>query len=90
MPVPAVVEALAVVPGAERSALEWLLSQPGCAVLPTWSEDWQEVSYWHGVTGRYDAAEALLCAFEHDAAILSSDGKAFPVRESLPVIYFPA
>lgn len=90
VPVPAVVEALAVVPGVERVALEWLLTQPGCAILSTWGDDWQELAYWHGVTGRYDAAAALLCAFEHDAAILASDTKAYPIAEGLPIIYFPA
>lgn len=90
VPVPAVVEARAVVPGAERSLLDWLLTQPGCAVLSTWGDDWEELSYWRGVTGRFDAAAAVLAAFEHGCYILASDVKAYPRSEGLPVIYFPA
>lgn len=89
VPVPALVEARAVVPGAERTALDWLITQPGCIVLTTWGDDWEELSYWHGLTGRYDAAAALVAAFEHRCYILSSDTKAYPPREGLPVIHFP-
>lgn len=90
VPVPSVVEARAVVPGSERATLDWLLHQPGCAVLTTWGEDWEELSYWHGLTGRYDAAAALVAAFQHGCYILSSDMKAYPPGQGLPVIHFPA
>ncbi|MEU8214206.1 hypothetical protein AB0C47_00370 [Micromonospora taraxaci] len=90
--VPAVVaaEVLAVVddPG-DRAVLHRLLERPACAVLPTWGEDWQELAYWRVVTGRVDLAAAVMAVLEHDASVLTSEGKAYGDGGDLPVIRFP-
>ncbi|MEU5935353.1 hypothetical protein [Micromonospora sp. H61] len=90
--VPAVVaaEVLAVVddPG-DRELLRRLLERPACAVLPTWGEDWQELAYWRLVTGRVDLAAAVMAVLEHDASVLTSEGKAYGDGGDLPVIRFP-
>ncbi|MDG4840564.1 hypothetical protein O7631_28905 [Micromonospora sp. WMMD967] len=89
--VPAVVaaEVLAVVddPG-DRAVLHRLLERPACAVLPTWGEDWQELAYWRVVTGRVDLAAAVMAVLEHDASVLTSEGKAYGDGGDLPVIRF--
>ncbi|WP_435207304.1 hypothetical protein [Micromonospora sp. bgisy143] len=90
--VPAVVaaEVLAVVddPG-DRALLHRLLERPACAVLPTWGEDWQELAYWRVVTGRVDFAAVVMAVLEHDASVLTSEGKAYGDGGDLPVIRFP-
>lgn len=90
VPVAAAVEALAVVPGAERSALDWLLGESWCQVLPSRAEDWAELAFWRDRTGRYDHAAAVLAALQFDALVLSSDVKAYGSDGTLPVVYFPA
>ncbi|KAB1907842.1 MULTISPECIES: hypothetical protein [Micromonospora] len=90
--VPAVVvaEALAVIdePG-DRAVLHRLLERPACAVLPTWGEDWQELAYWRRITGRVDLAAAVMAVLDHDASVLTSEGKAYGDGGDLPVIAFP-
>ncbi|WP_140158123.1 hypothetical protein, partial [Micromonospora sp. NBS 11-29] len=87
--VPAVVvaEALAVIDDpADRAVLHRLLERPACAVLPTWGEDWQELAYWRGLTGRVDLAAAVMAVLDHDASVLTSEGKAYGDGGDLPVI----
>lgn len=90
--VPAVVaaEALAMIddPG-DRAVLHRLLERPACAVLSTWAEDWQELAYWRRVTGRVDLAAAVMAVLEHDASVLTSEGKVYGDGGDLPVIVFP-
>ncbi|WP_422740767.1 hypothetical protein ACN263_20500 [Micromonospora sp. WMMD729] len=90
--VPAVVaaEVLAMVddPG-DRALVHRLLERPACAVLPTWGEDWQELAYWRVVTGRVDLAAVVMAVLEHDASVLTSEGKAYGDGGDLPVIRFP-
>lgn len=90
--VPAVVvaEALAMIddPG-DRAVLHRLLERPACAVLPTWGEDWQELAYWRNITGRVDLAAAVMAVLDHDASVLTSEGKAYGDGGDLPVIPFP-
>ncbi|MER7460397.1 hypothetical protein [Micromonospora sp. NPDC126480] len=91
VPAVAVAEALAMVDDpVDRAALHRLLGGSACAVLPTWGEDWQELAYWRAVTGRVDLAAAVMAVLEHDACVLTGEGKAYGDGGDLPVIAFPA
>ncbi|MET7751151.1 hypothetical protein [Micromonospora sp. NPDC005367] len=68
----------------DRGDLHVLLRMAACAVLPTWGESWQELSYWREVTGRADLATTVRAAMEHRASILSGEGHRY--GERLPVI----
>lgn len=88
--VPSVVAAetlTAVTDPTEREALHRLFTRPACAMLPTWGEDWLELSYWRTFTGRTDLAVSVMAAFEHDASVLTCDGAAY--GDDLPVIHIP-
>ncbi|MER7164731.1 hypothetical protein ABT336_01455 [Micromonospora sp. NPDC000207] len=90
VPSVAAAEALAsIADPTERSLLQALFGREACAMLSTSGEDWLELSYWRNLTGHLDCAAALVAAFEHDASLLTSDGKAYGDEGFLPVIYFP-
>ncbi|MEU8261885.1 hypothetical protein AB0C02_14840 [Micromonospora sp. NPDC048999] len=71
----------------DRDDLHVLLRMESCAVLPTWGEDWQELGYWRGLTGRADLATTVIAALEHRASILTGEGHRY--GEGLPVIDLP-
>ncbi|WP_422753152.1 hypothetical protein [Micromonospora sp. WMMD708] len=71
----------------DRGDLHTLLTMDACAVLPTWGEDWLELSYWLGVTSRIDLATTVLAALEHGAQILSGEGHRY--GEVLPINDMP-
>lgn len=73
----------------QRDHLHRLLGYDSCAVLPTWGESWQELSYWRGVTGRADLASTVMAALEHRASILTGEGTRYGPEGDLPVIYMP-
>ncbi|MER5608322.1 hypothetical protein AB0F93_03700 [Micromonospora tulbaghiae] len=73
----------------DRADLAVLLRMEACAVLPTWGESWQELSYWRGVTGRVDLASTVMSALEHRASILTGEGGKYGPEGHLPVIYMP-
>ncbi|MFU8852332.1 hypothetical protein ACNAW0_15290 [Micromonospora sp. SL1-18] len=71
----------------DRGDLHVLLGMEACTVLPTWGEDWQELGYWRGVTGRADLATTVMAALEHRASILTGEGHRY--GDGLPVIHMP-
>ncbi|MER5457897.1 hypothetical protein ABT008_24275 [Micromonospora sp. NPDC002389] len=71
----------------DRKDLHTLLAMDACAVLPTWGEDWWELSYWLGVTSRVDLATTVLASLEHGAQILTGEGHRY--GEGLPINYMP-
>ncbi|MFC4150251.1 hypothetical protein ACFO0M_28695 [Micromonospora mangrovi] len=90
VPAVAVAEALAMIDDAgDRAVLHRLLERPACAVLSTWGEEWQELAYWRGETGRVDLAAAVMAVLDHDACVLTSEGKAYGDGGDLPAIVFP-
>lgn len=87
VPAVAAAEALAALTsGPDHATLRRLLKLDTCAVLDTCGEDWDELAYWRHVTGRIDTAAAVLSAFEHEATILSGEGKLY--QGLAPVIDF--
>jgi len=78
--VPAVVvaEALAVVDDYhDRMILRRLLDSEACAVLDTYGDSWDELSYCRQLTGRLDAAAAVLAGFDHQAPVLTGEAKLY-------------
>ncbi|SCF22555.1 hypothetical protein GA0070558_16017 [Micromonospora haikouensis] len=71
----------------DRQDLHALLAMDACAVLPTWGEDWLELSYWLGVTSRVDLATTVLASLEHGAQILTGEGHRY--GEGLAINYMP-
>ncbi|GGM18653.1 PIN domain-containing protein [Micromonospora yangpuensis] len=59
----------------DRSNLHRLLALDACVVLPTEGESWHELSYWRTYTGRVDLATTVLASLEHDATILTQEGR---------------
>ncbi|WP_089156007.1 hypothetical protein [Micromonospora sp. NBS 11-29] len=71
----------------DRQDLHALLAMDACVVLPTWGEDWLELSYWLGVTSRVDLATTVLASLEHGAQILTGEGHRY--GEGLAINYMP-
>ncbi|WP_262284154.1 hypothetical protein [Micromonospora sp. MA102] len=71
----------------DRAALRRLLALDACAVLPTDGGAWQELAYWRAFTGRVDLAATVLACLDHDAPILTGEGRYG--TDELPVIRLP-
>ncbi|WP_405105714.1 hypothetical protein OG559_19455 [Micromonospora sp. NBC_01405] len=63
--------------GRDRALLMRLLQHRACAVLDTHGESWHELAYWRSATGRPDLAACAMAALDHDAAVLTADGKLY-------------
>ncbi|MGC4805533.1 PIN domain-containing protein [Micromonospora sp. DT233] len=78
VPAVAAAEALALIDDAhDRALLMRLLQHRACAVLDTDGRTWHELAYWHRATGRPDLAACAMAALDHDAAVLTADGKLY-------------
>lgn len=85
-----VVSALALAADAKhREHMERLVRHESCAVLTTWGEDWEELDYWRGITGRDDVATTVLASLEYGAQILTAEGQRYGEPGDLPINYMP-
>jgi hypothetical protein len=71
----------------DRQLLFGLLAHPSCQPLDTPGDGWHELAFWRQITGRLDLAVCAVAAVEHDAAILTCEGKLY--GDHLPVIDIP-